>query len=62
MKREIIYTDAPPEIEDAIEHGIIIENFLPPPELLVLKKSDQQAASKNTTLFRKQKRHELALA
>ncbi|MDR0873108.1 MAG: hypothetical protein LBN27_06520 [Prevotellaceae bacterium] len=42
MKREIIYTDAPPEIEEAIANGRIIENFLPAPEFLVRRKSKEQ--------------------
>ena len=28
MKRKIIYTDAPPEIEEAIANGKIISNFI----------------------------------
>ena len=28
MKRKIVYTDAPPEIEEAIENGRIIPNFI----------------------------------
>jgi len=42
MKRKITYTDAPPEIEEAIENGKIIANFLPPPEQLVLKRSIEE--------------------
>ena len=28
MKRKIVYTDAPPEIEEAIANGKIIPNFI----------------------------------
>ena len=37
MKREIIYTDAPPEIEEALEVAVTIKNFLPLPSDLILK-------------------------
>ncbi|MDR2147510.1 MAG: BrnA antitoxin family protein [Tannerella sp.] len=42
MKRRIIYTDAPPEIEEALEHAVIIEDFLPAPEFLVPKTSKEE--------------------
>jgi uncharacterized protein (DUF4415 family) len=37
MKETIKYTDAPPEIERAIEMSQPIADFLPPPEKLVRK-------------------------
>ena len=36
MNRKVIYTDAPPEIEDALEHSVRIKDFLPSPEFLLL--------------------------
>jgi uncharacterized DUF497 family protein len=42
MKRKIIYTDAPPEIDEAIEKGRIIPNFLPPAEQLIFKRNSEQ--------------------
>jgi len=45
MKRKIVYTDAPQEIEEAIENGKIIPNFLPAPEFLVLKEADTEEVS-----------------
>jgi len=37
MKREIIYTEAPPEIAEALEEAVTIKNFLPLPSELILK-------------------------
>ena len=36
MRRKIIYTDAPPEIQESLERAVIIEDFLPSPEFLRL--------------------------
>ena len=33
-----LYTDAPPEIEWAMEHGIVVPDFLPPPDQLVMRR------------------------
>ena len=63
MKREIIYTDAPPDIEEAFARSVRVKDFLPPPELLVLKKSNkQETVSNHTVSFRKQKRHDAVFA
>ncbi|MDR0941909.1 MAG: BrnA antitoxin family protein [Bacteroidales bacterium] len=37
MKREIIYTDAPIEVAEAVEQGSIIADFLPKPNALKRK-------------------------
>jgi hypothetical protein len=44
MSRKIIYTDAPPEIEEAFARSVRVKDFLPPPEKLVLKTSKEQVA------------------
>jgi hypothetical protein len=40
--KEIVYTDAPPDVEAALDAGKIIPNFLPPPDQLVFKKAKQK--------------------
>jgi hypothetical protein len=37
MKSKVIYTDAPPEVEEAFAHSKRIFDFSPPPEELVFK-------------------------
>jgi len=36
MRQKIIYTDAPPEIQESLERAVIIEDFLPSPEFFRL--------------------------
>ncbi|MDR0873627.1 MAG: hypothetical protein LBN27_09235 [Prevotellaceae bacterium] len=50
MKRETIYTDAPPEIEEAFKHAVIIDDFLPAPEFLVRRKVKEQFADNDFVL------------
>ena len=57
---EDLYTDAPPDVEEAFARSVRIKDFLPPPEFLVLKKSNKQ--TDNNNIFRKQKRREVAFA
>jgi predicted DNA binding CopG/RHH family protein len=45
MKKKIIYTDAPPDVENAMEHAIRIPDFLPSPEELA---SEEKGTSKVT--------------
>jgi len=37
MKKKIIYTDAPPEISEAIGRGSVVADFLPSSEMLMRK-------------------------
>ncbi|GHT01114.1 hypothetical protein FACS1894139_14770 [Planctomycetales bacterium] len=34
MRKKIIYTDAPPDVEEALRDAKIIDDFLPPPEIM----------------------------
>ena len=42
MKRKIIYTDAPPEIEEALDRSVTVRDYLPPPSELILKVARKQ--------------------
>jgi uncharacterized protein (DUF4415 family) len=42
MKSRIEYTDAPPDVERALDGAKPVFDFLPPPEKLVLKKEKQK--------------------
>jgi hypothetical protein len=58
MKKEIIYTDPPPEIAESLDRAVTIENFLPPPSELVLKVTPQSSiysADKRTSSTYKKK-------
>lgn len=35
--KDVVYTDAPKEIEDALDNGTIVADFLPAPDKLVFK-------------------------
>jgi len=35
MKEKTVYSDAPDDFGEVLEHGIMANGFLPPPELLV---------------------------
>ena len=37
MKRKIVYTDAPPEIEASLDRAVTVKDYLPPPSELILK-------------------------
>ena len=45
MKKKIIYTDAPPEIEEAIERSVRVKDTLPPPS--VLRNAKKTITTKN---------------
>ncbi|MDR0811127.1 MAG: hypothetical protein LBN23_02465 [Paludibacter sp.] len=47
MKRKIIYTDAPPEVEEDFKYAVRIEDFLPPPDQFVLKTPPTQIKSRS---------------
>jgi len=58
---EVIYTDAPPDVELAFERGRQIADFLPPPDQLVLKKRKRKVTimlNEDTIDFFKQTAHE----
>jgi uncharacterized protein (DUF4415 family) len=44
MKKRTVYTDAPPDVEYALEHGTVIPrpDFLPPPDQLVFREKKQK--------------------
>ena len=48
MKRKIIYTNAPPEIEEAIEKGKVIPNFI---DVDLLVRKDNTRPMKNNTII-----------
>jgi len=39
---DIKYSDAPPDIEAALDRSIVIPDFLPPPEKLVMRREKQK--------------------
>ena len=45
MKRKIVYTNAPPDIEESLDRAVIIENFLPPPSELILAAYPQNSSA-----------------
>ena len=45
MKRKIVYTDAPFEIEEALERAVTVEDFLPPPSQLVRRGEQRDDAA-----------------
>ena len=54
MKREVKYTDAPEDINDALQSATRIEDFLPPPEQLIAKEETRKitiALSKRSVEF-----------
>ena len=56
MKTPKVYSDAPPEIGEAIEQAEIIEDFLPPPNQLVVKEETVKVTlnlSKDSIAFEK---------
>ena len=39
MMKQRVYTDAPPEVDEAFTRSVRVKDFLPPPKKLVLRKS-----------------------
>lgn len=35
--KNVVYSDAPDDINDALDHGVIVTDFLPAPDKLVFK-------------------------
>jgi predicted DNA binding CopG/RHH family protein len=58
MKKKTLYTDAPPEVEEALETAVRITDFLPSPEQLAEKETDTKKVTialtkRSLSLFQK---------
>ena len=42
MKKKIVYSDAPPEVEKAMAKAVSVKDFLPRPEDLVFKEKTRK--------------------
>ncbi len=42
MNKNVKYTDAPDDIEDALMNATVMEDFLPPPEQLIAKEETRK--------------------
>jgi hypothetical protein len=54
MREEVIYTDAPAEIKEALDRGRIVEDFLPSPANLRAMENKYKTSSASKIKFAKQ--------